>query len=285
MRNTMLAVLMVVAVVAGQIPTDGLVARYDFTGGALTDGSGSGRNLSVYSNWTLTSDRDMFPNNAYLSTGMTGSAFQGQDEGLPVDNSDRSVCFWIDLAEKGDSVQQVITWGSLSSGRDTTNSFRIVFRRDTLCIQERGVRMAKYKVTNGDFPVGGLSQIDNIPWANVTLTVKSDTARWYINGNKKATSKLPVALNTAVATNTNLYIGAAGGGRRLIGKLDEVLIYNRALTDAEVLGVFEPQVSVTTPVTSKRCRPALNTNRVYLIDGRLMQTSPNRSIAVKYVKR
>jgi hypothetical protein len=73
MRNAMLAVLMIAMVAAAQIPTSGLVARYDFTGGALTDGSGNSRTLLTTNPWgfnirmpLLCSDRFRDSSNAYL---------------------------------------------------------------------------------------------------------------------------------------------------------------------------------------------------------------------------
>lgn len=279
MRNVMLAVLMTAMVAAAQIPTDGLLARYDFTGGALTDGSGNGRNLAPNGNMpALVADRDLFPNNAFQFEGTLSAALEGQDEGLPTGSTDRSVCFWVALAEKDDSVQQVLTWGSLSTGRDTTNSFRLVFRRDTLCIQERGVRLAKYKVTNADFPATGTF---TEPWVNVALVLKADTARWYINGLLKATIPLGTSLNTAVAANTMFYVGAAGGGRKILAKIDEVLIYNRALTTTEVRGIYDPIVSVSKTRTLNTLHTAKTTVGSFRLNGRSMsQTESTTRIYV-----
>lgn len=277
MRNTMLAVLMAVtmaAMVLGQIPKNGLVAQYMFTGGSLVDSSGHGNNLTPYTPTPeLTTDRDMMPNNAYLFKGTINGALQGQDEAFPIGSSDRSVSFWIALAEKDDTVQQVLTWGSLGTGCDTTNSFRIVFRRDTLCIQERGVRIAKNKVSIADFPA--LGNYDQ-PWVNVAVTIKADTVRWYINGIMDTTIALSTSLNTSVTSKTNLYVGAAGGGRKLKAKLDEILVYSRALTDQEIVGVYDPIVAVSYRSIARKSTPIGMNVHTVLLNGRELPKGINR---------
>jgi hypothetical protein len=285
MRNTILAVLMVMAVVTGQIPTNGLVARYDFTGGALTDGSGSGRTLTVGSTGaTLTADRDLFPSNAYSFEGSISGHFYGSDNGLPKGDSDRTVCFWLSLAEKGDSIQQILAWGTPRSWRDTSMGFRVVFRQDTLCVQQQGVRYAKAKVTSAQFPADGLSA--NNPWTHVALVIQNKSARWYINGALHAEVAFP-ALATTTATNSYLLINGVAT-RYLKSKIDEILIYNRALTPTEVHGIYDPQVStinnknIATRNTIRVCKKDFSLNGRIVTD---MKNGSNSVVTVRSINR
>lgn len=269
MRNTMLAVLMMVVMVAGQIPTSGLVARYDFTGGALTDGSGSGRNLTQGSiGATLTADRDLFPNNAYLFERQNSGYYYGADEGLPIGESNRTVSFWISLQTKGDTVQQVLAWGVPRSFRDTSDGFRIVFRRDTLCVQQHGVRYAKTRVTTAQFP--GAATGWDAPWTHVTIVIEGTQTKWYINGALHATVEFP-ELATTVSANSYLIVGDAAW-RPLSGKLDEILIYDHALTSTEIRGIYEPQVSTVTH-HEKVSKIAHSTRDYYSLDGRILKNT------------
>ena len=76
----------------------------------------------------------------------------------------------------------------------------------------------------------------NQTWTMATLVVTSTEARWYLNG---------VLRNTRIASHTsntftNLYIGsdAGGGGRYYNGRIAMVQLYNRALTNTEILQNF-----------------------------------------------
>ena len=268
MRNVMLAVLMTAMVAAAQIPTNGLLSQYMFTGGSLLDGSTSARNLTQGSiGATLTADRDLWPNNAYLFERQNSGYYYGADEGLPIGSSDRTVSFWISLQTKGDTVQQVLAWGVPRSFRDTSNGFRIVFRRDTLCVQQHGVRYAKTRVTNAQFPANGDW---NAPWTHVALVIEGRQANWYINGTLHASVAFS-ELATTVSVNSFLIIGDAAW-RPLSGKLDEILIYNRALTPTEVHGIYDPQVSVVRQA-DKVTRTTQTAECFYSLDGRILKNA------------
>lgn len=71
-------------------------------------------------------------------------------------------------------------------------------------------------------------------WTHVVATTRGQATYLYLNGTIAAAGVLP--LNTSVASN--FYIGrigsSAGANERLNGAVDEVAVYNRALTDAEI---------------------------------------------------
>jgi len=267
MRNVMMAVLAMVAVAAGQIPTTGLQARYDFTSGSLVDNSGNGRTLTSDGiGGTLTADRDLWPNNAYRFEGNISGYYYRSESGLPSGNSDRTVCFWLSLASIGDSVQQILAWGVPRSYRDTSMGFRLVVRGDSLCVQQRGVRFAKSKVTSTQFPANAGW---NAPWRHVTIVTSADTAWWYVDGALHQRVSCAGLATSASASSYFLINGI--GSRFLVGKLDEILIYNRALTPTEVHNIYIPQVS-----TIEHARPTMKTAastaiRSFSLDGRLVQ--------------
>lgn len=76
----------------------------------------------------------------------------------------------------------------------------------------------------------------NQTWSMATLTLTSTNVKWYINGILQHTR---VNAHTS-STFSNLYIGSDGGlgGRYYNGRIAMVQIYNRALTDAEILQNF-----------------------------------------------
>ena len=70
-------------------------------------------------------------------------------------------------------------------------------------------------------------------WYHIVATNDLSIARLYLNGVEIGTDTTPV---TTKMTNTNIVdIGASGGTRYFKGLIDEVRIYNRALSPAEIL--------------------------------------------------
>ena len=95
----------------------------------------------------------------------------------------------------------------------------------------------------GVVSAGGLLQSNQ--WSHVALTYDASTftARLYHNGVNvgAATSSVPVRPNGLLNVNLGYRpVGSADlfGGRRLLGSLDEASIYNRALTDSEIQGIY-----------------------------------------------
>ena len=85
--------------------------------------------------------------------------------------------------------------------------------------------------------------LDNFPalssWRYIVATYNSSVQKLYINGSEVASG----AQTGVISTNTNnLLIGQIqGGGQAFKGFLDEIAIYNRALSTAEVLGIYNGQ--------------------------------------------
>ena len=76
-------------------------------------------------------------------------------------------------------------------------------------------------------------------WTHLAATYDRTTIRFYVNGIQVATAAQTAAISTS---NAVLTIGADFYGEYFNGLIDEVRIYNRALTAAEILA------SMTTPV-------------------------------------
>jgi hypothetical protein len=104
----------------------------------------------------------------------------------------------------------------------------------------------------------------------VALVIEGSQANWYINGTLHANVAFP-ELATTVSANSYLIVEDAAW-RPLSGKLDEILIYDRALTSTEVRGVYDPQVS-TINHPEKSSRVALSTGCYYNLDGRVMRNA------------
>ena len=198
--------------------SSGLVAAYAFdegTGTTVTDSSGNGNNGTVANGtWSTTgkygdalkfngtSTRVTIPNSAslQLSTGMTLEA-------------------WVDPSTVNGSWRDVVYKGNDNYYLEATS-------------------------TNASFPDGGLiaggsyadafgtAKLTANAWAFLTETYDGSTLRLYMNGTQVAST----AHTGAISTSTNaLQIGGDSiYGQYFVGLIDNVRVYNVALTAAQI---------------------------------------------------
>ena len=81
-------------------------------------------------------------------------------------------------------------------------------------------------------------------WRHIAITAKSGDSNLYVDGNLFAHSTISFGF---IKTTSNLRIGAGFPGRHFNGAIDEVKIYNRALTAAEVAQNSQQYLKVFSP--------------------------------------
>ena len=101
------------------------------------------------------------------------------------------------------------------------------------------------QMTNGFEPIGGTSGVGSYElhsaWSLVTLVFDGDAIAIYINGNKEisVTAKDRDGKKFRDDTAGRLYVGGLPGGKNpLDGAIDDLRIYKRALSAAEVSLLF-----------------------------------------------
>jgi photosystem II stability/assembly factor-like uncharacterized protein len=204
---------------SGEIPTDGLVAYYPFTGNA-NDPSGYANHGIVYGA-TLTSDRFGNPQSAYR--------FDGVAQYIRVPNApdlqsvaQKSVSFWINMEPGGGPQNPRILSkgypGGFEIGTAGTEESR------NLIFTQPGVNFAsKGKVSSGS-------------WQHCVWTYDGTTSSVYINGVRDTTGAFIPA-----SVTTDLYIGRASTlntADNFKGSIDDIRVYNRALSPAEVVLLY-----------------------------------------------
>lgn len=97
------------------------------------------------------------------------------------------------------------------------------------------------QMTNGFEPIGGTSGVGSYElhsaWSLVTLVFDGDEIAIYVNGNKEssAAAKDRDGKKFRDETTGRLYVGALPGGKNpLDGAIDDLRIYKRALSSAEI---------------------------------------------------
>jgi gliding motility-associated-like protein len=209
-----------------QIPSNGLVALYLFNGNA-NDESGN--------NWganpvgaQLTTDRCGNANSAYL--------FNGISDYLPLpsafDFPERTVNLWFNTFTTVIGVIYECDNPMLNYGQT-----EFVTRLDTSTL--------KVFLTEGSAQNTKSTPINTNTWYMATLTVNQNESKYYLNGNPFRT----VITDNGTSVN-GADIAMVGTGRtgtlNFKGKIDDIAIYNRALSDSEILNLYHASCSLLT---------------------------------------
>lgn len=210
------------AQIPSYVPTSGLVGWWPFTGNANDQSVNS--NNSVLSGPTLTTDRFGTANAAY--------SFNGTSDFITVLNStslslmdSASFSFWMmwngdnSIGGAGQTMIEKSTPGNIEN-------YRISIEEPTASIPN------KLSFLSNVVEVHSASTYTTLTWVHTVVTVKAGVIKIYINGILDFTG----AVNL-VASNTNdLLFGQSSqtGQHFFFGKLDDIGIWNRTLTQTEI---------------------------------------------------
>jgi len=219
---------MSLTIVCDNIITDGLVAHYPFNGSAV-DVSGN-ENHGVNRGAILTDDRFNVPYSAYYFDG--ARAFIKVMPSLSIK----------DIETK--NALSVSAWIKITGWYQNWNCFNIINKYDT--ISDYGWEFQVNRKPQGLTLVAKnnvYSIADWIPkfgqWYFVAATYDMElgAASFYVDGNLSVKNKFASSL---FATEGPLYIGysPAGPDEFSYGTLDDIRIYNRALTESEVQRLY-----------------------------------------------
>ena len=219
--------LMIATTIQAQVPTNGLVAYYPFSGNA-NDSSGNGNNGTV-SGAKLTTDRFGKANKAFSFDGVSNQIIVPNSPTLSFNNS-LSFSFWGKL-------------DSLVSGiplhiRDENTAHETSTRSDM-----GATPFPDYDINNGisGGSVYVKSQIKtDLNWHNFigVFNQRTNVTTFYIDG------KLQGISNVAITTidKAHLTFGAAsyswGSNQYFKGKIDDIRVYNRTLDSSEVQALY-----------------------------------------------
>ena len=233
-RLLLLSVLIITSVCFGQVPnyvpTNGLVGWWGFNGNA-NDESGNGNNGTV-NGATLTTDRFGNPNSAY--------DFDGVDDYISCTNNSDDVYFaftvssWINV-----NVYPSIDYGKI---------FDFGGNAGRILISDSYLNGFEYVITENNVSNDALAQITNYnitnQWIHLVGTWDGlNFIKLFING-------VEVNSNSITPTVSSIVINALSPmeiGRRYSatdyfnGKIDDIGIWNRALTQCEISELYHAQ--------------------------------------------
>jgi hypothetical protein len=215
----------------------GLIAYYPFNNSAV-DSSGNNNNGVAY-NVTSTTDRYGKPNSAFYFDG-TDSYIKVRDTTkLRLDSTDFTLNSWINIEAYNSSYGSIIM-AKRNNGSGNGWNFGIAGYGDlTNYVGALGV--VTYSISGGGDPYSaGTVVLDTNKWHMVTTvySLSKREVKIYVDGFLDVTTENMASPNSG--TTADLYIGMdhATGMYFLKGKLDDLRIYNRALTNKEVLALY-----------------------------------------------
>ena len=203
----------------------GLVAYYPFDGDAK-DYSGNG-NDGVVTGATSTTDRLGKEGNAYEFDGVNDFINCGSSDDFEVGNSG-SISVWAYPHTKSGTILSKDKVGyndDLAIGFDPHN---ISSGKLTYTFNRKG---------ENDIPYLSTSISDN-QWTHIVCIWDLGGMKFFINGSQIDSNNVSCEL---FATGYPLYIGQFQGRDFFDGKIDEVRIYNRALSSSEVLQLYSQE--------------------------------------------
>ena len=290
MKFSKISALILVAVfsIAAQYSFDGMVAWYPFND-SFNDESGFENHLR-YPNPTaptttfpqMTEDKDGNPRQA-VNFSYPGQYLTASDAEFPLGDSPRTIAFWLcrnthsSFIWYGDTLLGETFHISMryASGLKPGHYLDICFAKDTT--------LPNSKVS---FRVGGTSELATKEWRHLAVTYGTGSVKLYLNGEFKEEASIP-SINTKsrvfiVGGRIKLYFESPDlyfVDNRYVGKLDDILIYNRDLSASEIQQLYNGDVvSVKFPTTLPTILPttlpiSYNKGRYqsYSINGRLLQ--------------
>ncbi len=204
-----------------QIPTNGLVGRYPFNGNA-NDISGNNYN-GTNNGATLTTDRFGNSNAAY---NFNGSSFISVPSVAATGNTARSIFSWVKFS--GSTSMAIVATGDTTS---TGTAFNLIVNYGTATLGVMGY--------NNDFYPAAGATINNSQWHLVgTVYDGAGNIKTYVDANLDQSGTIPSYSTTGQrnfigkSNDDNLYPAYFNGD------IDDILIYNRALTQTEITQIF-----------------------------------------------
>jgi hypothetical protein len=238
------------------VPANGLVGWWPFNGNA-NDQSGNNLNGSV-TGATLTTDRNGVANSCYNFNYTNWSWGSGGDEiyipyNALFNTSNLTVSVWVNRASSGYTNQQHTIINRYQYGYSNPNgqTWQILAGSAPNCNISTVVYQAAPNNSQAFvFHSGPNLELNN--WTNIVLTFDGLSKKQYVNGVLVATVPANgLLLNTA--GNSGISVGvsdqANGHWGPFDGKIDDIGIWNRALSECEVAALYSGQ-PLTPPIVN-----------------------------------
>ena len=222
------------AQVPSYVPTNGLVGYWPFNGNA-NDESGNGNN-GVVNGATLATDRMGNIDSAYNFDGIFDYISINNSPSLNIIGTQITLSFWLySNSDANDANYKGISKGGYDVGSGYEFLYRNSFNNDNGVISitgGTGIQACNLAYNMND--VFG-------QWTHLAVTLNNGTAKFYVNGVYQFSNNVN-QISEFVSNSSNLFFGKRNPSNSyagfLQGKMDDIGIWNRALTAQEITAMY-----------------------------------------------
>jgi RHS repeat-associated protein len=218
---------------SGDIPAD---LHWTFDGGDLTEQNGTGLDVTVFNGPVAISDRCNVSDNALLFDGVDDYATVPDDPQLEFGQNDFTVAVWVKkISQTTHGNTAVGNWkgGGASPGQ---NEWIL-----TTAAGSNGTGEAVFSIESGStiYKVEASSNIGFGNWAHIVGVRRGEYLEIYLDGVLSG-SKYVGNITMNNMNRDMLIDGMYGNSQMLLSNsvIDDIRIYNRALSDGEVYGLY-----------------------------------------------
>jgi uncharacterized coiled-coil DUF342 family protein len=216
------------------VPTNGLAGWWPFNGNA-NDESGNENNGTAFGA-KLSSDRFGFTNKAFEFDGVDDFISVPNSQSLNITGSEITISMWV-LQQNNDNDN--LHKGISKGGWDLGNGYELLYRNtntnDSGALQLSGAN-------------GGLQQFFDVngnygKWINITGVFQNGNGVFYVNGDLIEANFNGSKFTTFKSNQYPLLFGKRTSGQQISGfvkgKLDDIAIWDRALTPDEISKIYK----------------------------------------------
>ncbi len=232
------------------ILTDGLVAYYPFNGNAI-DASGNGNNGTVV-NALLATDRFGLTSNCFSFFPQSQSYIQLLSESFPKEASPMTVSFWMKIENPslpGGGNFSVYPVFSVLQDPENRWDFNFVYQANGVTFTPN-TRLWLTNVWEGGYSVWSIfpSFPSSTNWHHFAIVFGTNNdCSFLLDGVWRQTT--PSSITNYLRPSGTWFIGTTYGGSSFSGRLDDIRIYNRALSTNEVQQLYQyeaaPRLTLT----------------------------------------
>ena len=225
------------AQIPNYVPSNGLVGWWPFYGNA-NDESGNGNHGTV-NGATLANDRNGVVNSAFSFNGINCCGIPDPVQEIFISNQvfnlgqDYTISCWMESIDVTKFQQVLFVGGSAVALNNEHVPGKLTY--------------AVGPGTSWDllYAPGTTNNFQNNIWYHVVFVKSGTNYKLFLNTSLEGSSVVANSLN--YTQSTNLRIGSLGGGHEVFkGSLDDIGIWNRALTACEIQDLYQAQLGYTT---------------------------------------
>lgn len=219
--KTTIANIQMSVITSGGLPTEGLIAYYPFNGNA-NDESGNGYH-GIVKGATLTTDRFGNANKAYS---FTNNVNYIQVNNFPLLNRVFTYCAWIKPSPSNlVSGQNFGCYGTIGGGASSWDAGYYI--NNQLAIYDSYNLVLSYVI-----------ELAN-NWHFISIVYNGNTRSIYVDGQYKTSQNIRTPFATRTTDIFRIGMHTSGDGdQQFIGAIDDIRVYNRALSENEILQLY-----------------------------------------------